>query len=168
MLDLADPLTLGLIVLSYIIGNMVKGVTGFGAILVAVPLMSMLVEPAIAVALTAVSVVASNIWQLWDSGNARFAVKEFWKVLVFLFPASIVGARFLAVVDPNIMSGVIGAMVVLFCVTQMFPARPCDHRSCIQRPLGSSWKMHHATTIQKSPRRNALQRKLPVFRRGHK
>ncbi len=124
MLDLADPLTLGLIVLSYIIGNMVKGVTGFGAILVAVPLMSMLVEPAIAVALTAVSVVASNIWQLWDSGNARFAVKEFWKVLVFLFPASIVGARFLAVVDPNIMSGVIGAMVVLFCVTQMFPARP--------------------------------------------
>lgn len=123
-MDLSDPLTLSLIVLSYVLGSIVKGVTGFGAILVAVPLMSILVEPATAVALTGVSVVTSNVWQLWDSRNAKFAIEEFWKVIIPLLPASVLGAQFLAVVDPRIASAVIGTMVVLFCLTQMFPVRP--------------------------------------------
>ena len=123
-MDLSDPLTLSLIVLSYVLGSIVKGVTGFGAILVAVPLMSILVEPATAVALTGVSVVTSNVWQLWDSRNAKFAIEEFWKLLIHLLPASVLGAQFLAVIDPRIASGVIGTIVVLFCLTQMFPVRP--------------------------------------------
>jgi len=121
---LNDPITLGLIALAYFIGNIVKGVSGFGAILVAVPLMSVVVEPATAIALTGVSVVTSNVWQLWDSRNAGFALREFWTLLAALLPATVLGAQFLAVVDPRLSGAVIGSMVVLFCLSLIFPVHP--------------------------------------------
>lgn len=123
-MDLFAPLPQIVVFAAYFLGNIVKGVSGFGAVLVAVPIMSMVVEPATAVALTSVSIVTSNIWQLWDSKHAAFALREFWTLLITLVPATVLGAQFLAVVDPRISGAVIGTMVVLFCLSLAFPMRP--------------------------------------------
>jgi uncharacterized membrane protein YfcA len=134
---LSDPLMLALIAGSYMLGSVVKGVTGFGALLIAVPIMSMVVEPAIAVALTSGSVVVSNIWQLIESRHAVWAVKRFWNLLLFLLPATLVGSQFLAQVDPRLSGAVIGVMVLLFCIIQMFPFQLtiAEHRERVFNPV---------------------------------
>ncbi len=108
---------------AYLIGSLIKGVAGFGAMLIAIPIMSIVVHPAVAIALTSGPVVVSNCWQLYDSGEARLAVRQFWPVLIALVPTSIIGSRFLAEVNPDKSAGIIGAIVTLFCLYTMFPPK---------------------------------------------
>lgn len=122
-MELLHPATLAFIAGAYLLGSVIKGVVGFGALLISVPLMSMLLEPATAVALTSGSVVVSNLWQLHDSGHAAWALRRFKVLLAVLLPASFVGSQFLAQVDPRISGGVIGAIAVLYCVSRAFPLR---------------------------------------------
>ena len=62
-MSISDPLFLAIVIGAYFLGSMVKGVTGFGAMLIAVPIMSLAVPPAVAISLTSGPVVASNLWQ---------------------------------------------------------------------------------------------------------
>lgn len=134
---LTDPLLLVLIAGSYMLGSVVKGVTGFGALLVSVPVMSMFTDPATAVALTSGSVVVSNIWQLVESRHAVWAFKRFWAMLVVLLPASVVGSQFLAKVDPHLSGAVMGVMVLLFCLSQMLALQftVADRREKLLNPV---------------------------------
>jgi uncharacterized membrane protein YfcA len=120
-MELLHPATLAFIALAYLLGSVVKGVAGFGALLIAVPLMSIVLEPATAVALTSGSVLVSNIWQLRDSGHASWAFRRFWILLLVLLPATLIGSQFLVVVDPRLSGGVIGVIVVLYCASRVFP-----------------------------------------------
>jgi uncharacterized membrane protein YfcA len=65
-------------------------------------------------------VVVSNIWQLVESRHAVWAAKRFWVLLLVLLPASVIGSQFLATVDPQLSGAVMGVMVLLFCLSQMF------------------------------------------------
>ena len=128
-----DLLTLGLIAFAYFTSSIVKGISGFGAIMIAVPLMSILVEPSTAIALTGISVLASNIWQLWDSKHALWVIKNYWRLLITLFPMSLLGAQFLANVDPEISGAVIGVIVILFCISQFLPSPPTPGANICKR-----------------------------------
>lgn len=120
-MELLHPATLAFIACAYLLGSVVKGVAGFGALLISVPIMSIVLEPAIAVALTSGSVLVSNIWQLRDSGHAAWAFNRFRVLLLVLLPATLIGSQFLAKVDPRLSGGVIGVMVVLYCVSRLLP-----------------------------------------------
>jgi uncharacterized membrane protein YfcA len=119
-----DVQTIVLLTGAYLLGTTVKGISGFGALLVAVPLMSMVVEPVIAIALTAGSVVVSNIWQAIESGHVRWALARFRWVFVALVPASFLGSQFLVLVDPSVSGGFIGILVILFCLSRIFSVQP--------------------------------------------
>lgn len=108
---------------AYLLGSLIKGVAGFGAMLIAIPIMSIVVHPAVAIALTSGPVVISNLWQLYDSGEARPAMRRFWPVLITIVPASIIGSRFLVGADPGKSAGIIGTIVVLFCICRIFPVK---------------------------------------------
>lgn len=120
-MDLLHPATLAFIGCAYLLSSVVKGVTGFGALLIAVPVMSIVLEPATAIALTSGSVLVSNLWQLHDSGCATWALRRFWSLLLVLLPATVIGSQFLALVDARLSGGVIGVIVVLYCVSRVFP-----------------------------------------------
>lgn len=119
-----DILTVALVIGAYLVANVVKGITGFGALLIAVPLMSIVVEPVVAIAVTAGSVMVSNIWQAIDSGEVRWAAARFWPVYMTLVPAAFVGSQILVLVDPSVSGGFIGVLVILFCLSRLFPVRP--------------------------------------------
>lgn len=120
---LSDPLVLAYIALAYLAGSTVKGVTGFGALLISVPLMSLAMDPAVAVALTGGPVLVSNIWQAVDSRHFMWAVRRFWPLLVTLVPAAFIGSQFLALTDSRFTSAAIGIMVLLFCLTWILPVK---------------------------------------------
>lgn len=85
-LDLAfgGTLALALVGLAFTLGGLVKGTLGIGLPLVTVPLLSLGLPPAQAIALMAVPVLASNAWQAWDSGISWPGVRRFWPILVTL------------------------------------------------------------------------------------
>lgn len=118
-----SPEILLFIIGAYLVGSLVKGVTGFGAMLIAIPLMSMVIHPATAIALTSGPVLFSNGWQLYDSGEARSALRQFWPMLITIVPASIIGSRFTVAVDPGSTAGIIGTIVILFCLSRLFPIK---------------------------------------------
>jgi uncharacterized membrane protein YfcA len=118
---LFDPVILLVLTTGYLSGSIVKGISGFGALLIAVPVMTLVVEPATAIALTSGPVFVSNLWQLFETRNAGWAIKRLWPYLAILIPAAFVGSQFLAHLDPRTSSAVIGGIVIAFSVLQIFP-----------------------------------------------
>lgn len=122
-MSLFDPTILAFIAGVYFLGSVVKGLIGFGALMIAVPVMSMVMEPAVAVALTSGPVIVSNVWQAIESRHIVWSLKKFWPLLLALVPATLVGSQFLATGDPRISGAVIGFMTLLFCALQVFRVR---------------------------------------------
>ena len=68
------------------VGQIVKGITGFGSALVSIPLLSLMVEPSKAIVFVLVSDVASGGWLAW---NARKRVK--WSIVGVMLSGVFVG-----------------------------------------------------------------------------
>jgi len=66
---LALMLTVG--VLSFCVGGVVKGAIGVGLPMLAVPMMSLVMPTPQAMALVAVPVVGSNLWQVWTERSKK-------------------------------------------------------------------------------------------------
>jgi uncharacterized membrane protein YfcA len=62
---------------AFLAGGLVKGTLGIGLPLFAVPLLSLALPPTQAMALMIVPVLASNLWQLRDSGVSREGARRF-------------------------------------------------------------------------------------------
>jgi len=63
-------------------GGIVKGTLGVGLPLFAVPLMSLMIGSTQAIALVAVPVLASNIWQAWQEASWKITLKRFWPLMM--------------------------------------------------------------------------------------
>jgi len=63
-------------------GGIVKGTLGVGLPLFAVPLMSLMIGSTQAIALVAVPVLASNIWQAWQEASWKITLKRFWPLML--------------------------------------------------------------------------------------
>jgi uncharacterized membrane protein YfcA len=63
-------------------GGIVKGTLGVGLPLFAVPLMSLMIGSTQAIALVAVPVLASNIWQAWQEASWKATFKRFWPLML--------------------------------------------------------------------------------------
>lgn len=57
-------------------GGIVKGTLGVGLPLFAVPIMSLMIGSTQAIALVAVPVVVSNIWQAWQEASWKASFKD--------------------------------------------------------------------------------------------
>jgi len=63
-------------------GGIVKGTLGVGLPLFAVPIMSLMVGSTQAIALVAVPVLVSNIWQAWQEASWKASLKRFWPLML--------------------------------------------------------------------------------------
>jgi uncharacterized membrane protein YfcA len=76
--------------LAFLLGGLVKGTLGVGLHLVVVPLMSLAVPSPLAISLVVVPVLASNLWQAWDSKAPMENVRRFSPLLMALFVATVI------------------------------------------------------------------------------
>lgn len=110
----------GLVVvaLAMLCGGAVKGMVGIGLPIVSISIMSsFLGAPTTALALLIMPIMVTNLWQLARAGHARSSLKRFWPILLAL-PVGIWWSAGLVVrVSPEMLFGLLGAVVLGFCAT---------------------------------------------------
>ena len=120
--DLGVP-TLAIIILAFFVGGISKGVTGMGLHLVAVPVMASTIDPRIAIAMMLVPSVTANTWMVIRGGRFREVLERFWPLLLCMVIFTLIGVQLLVRVDAKVASLLLGAAVMLFCLTQVFPLK---------------------------------------------
>lgn len=101
-------------------GGLVKGTTGLGLPMVAVPIMTLGIGVPTAVALMTFPILMSNIWQGVQGGRWKTILRRFWPMLAVQPFGMIAGAAVLARADPRILVGVLGGIIVVFVILVRF------------------------------------------------
>ena len=77
-------------VFAFALGGLVKGALGVGLPLVVVPLLSLVLPSPLAIALVAVPILSSNVWQIMDSQAPLSQVRRFSPLLITLVVATVI------------------------------------------------------------------------------
>lgn len=97
-------------------GGVSKGFVGLGLPLVAVPVLTLVVDVPMAIALVIGPILVSNVWQTSQGGQWRPALARFWPLVAMQPFGTVAGVAVLAWADPRLVAGLLGAMVVTFSV----------------------------------------------------
>jgi len=106
------PFVIFLSALGLLAGSTVKGVAGIGLPLVAVPILTVLVNLRTAVTMTTVPIIASNFVQSFQGGRFPHLSRRFWTLLAPLFVAIFGSTRLLVVLPERILDLVIGVAII--------------------------------------------------------
>lgn len=106
---------------AFLAAGTVKGVLGVGLPMIAVPLIASVTGPAHAIALASVPVVVSNAWQAFHGGHTKDCVRRFWPMLTSVIAGAVVGVQILVTFDQQIVSGILGIVLVVFTGLQAMP-----------------------------------------------
>jgi uncharacterized membrane protein YfcA len=105
------------IIVSFFLGGLVKGATGLGLPLVAMPLLSFALPLKTSVALVIVPIFATNVLQSVQGGMARPTFRRFWLAWIVVAAVIAVSAQALVTVDERILYTIIGTTLILLTVT---------------------------------------------------
>jgi uncharacterized membrane protein YfcA len=108
------PLAIAGVAFAMALGGFAKGVSGISLGLIAVSMATVFVDIRLAVALMTVSLVVANLWQVGANKLSGSVIREFWPVYVSIPPGVAIGAKVLTSVDPGLVSGIAGVIVVGF------------------------------------------------------
>ncbi len=109
------------IAVAMFLGGIVKGTIGFGLPLVTVPIMTLVMAPATAIAIMAAPIFTSNLVQA--SGAWRRTIVRFWPLVLTTVLASAVGAWILSQASGEGLDAVVGAVLIGIAVVQLFGIR---------------------------------------------
>ena len=115
----ADPLVILASLGAVLAGALVKGVTGIGLPMVAVPLMVQVMPVPVAISLLSVPVLSSNLFQLNDRGEVMHAAHRFWSLLLVMVLGVVAGALLLISLDPHLLEILMGALVIALALFYM-------------------------------------------------
>lgn len=102
------PLALTGLVAVFVLGGVVKGVTGIGLPLVLVPLAAQFIGVRLAVALVIVGQVTTNLTQAAEGGHTVAAIRANWAVLALLVLGTLIGVHLLISIDRRVLNLVLG------------------------------------------------------------
>lgn len=111
-----DQMTLTMLLVAaggFVAGGLVKGTTGMGLPLVAVPFATLVVPVPVAVALMTVPILLTNLWQ---GRGWRVVIRRVWPLLAVQPFAMVAGVAVLAWANPKIVTGMLGVLTILFVV----------------------------------------------------
>lgn len=99
--------------LAILLGGSVKGALGVGLPLVAVPLLSFVLPSIQAIALMAVPVLMSNIWQASEAGNVRYSLSRFGSLISAQLVTTLLAVRFTLSLSPSGLNTMLAVSVLL-------------------------------------------------------
>lgn len=125
------------VLVTLVVAGVVKGSIGFGLPLVAVSVLSNIVDVRLALALMIIPIVVSNLWLGLQGGRFGATVGQHWPVVLALGAGISVGAWLIVGIDGRVLLGLVGAVVVLFALVEYFnPAQSRPLPQPWERPLG--------------------------------
>lgn len=114
--------TLILVFLAFAFGGLLKGATGAGAPILAVPLMVMLRDIQFAVAVFVLPNVLPNLWQFWQTRDARPEPVFLWRFAAGGGIGALLGTVALAGWDPDLLTAILAAILAAYILFRL--ARP--------------------------------------------
>lgn len=109
----------------FVLGGVVKGVTGVGLPLVLVPLSTQFVPIPVAVAILTVPMVATNVAQAMEGGNTVAAVRQMLPILVCVVIGLLIGVHLLLSIDRRLLSLILG--LAFLALATLLAAMPHVH-----------------------------------------
>lgn len=107
---------------AFMLGGIVKGVTGVGLPLVLVPLLSPFISVPVTVGLVSVPMVVANIDQSLEGGSTLPTLNGLWPILIPLVAGALVGVHFLVNIDRHTLNLVMG--IVFLGITGILLVAP--------------------------------------------
>lgn len=124
------PSLIALVLGVFLLAGGVKGLVGVGLPTVAIALMLYAVPPREAIPLVVIPAIVTNIWQALAGGRGVALLKRFWPMLAMVCAGTWFGVEVLAASDPRLISGIFGAILVLYALSGLFrPAPPPPGRA---------------------------------------
>jgi uncharacterized protein len=109
-----------LVIGTFLMAGVVKGVIGMGLPTVAMGLLGMAMLPTQAAALLVIPATVTNVWQLVSGGELRVLIKRLWPLLLTIFLGTGLGTLWLGVGSGSSMTRALGGILVLYALTGLF------------------------------------------------
>lgn len=124
-----DPSTLSILEIGLILGaiglgGFVKGLIGLGLPLIAIPLISTVVDPRIAVAILALPMIVSNFVQARTGGHVLEAAYSFRWLLIPMIIGSVIGTMIITAIPVEAAKATVGGIVVAFALLTLSGKQP--------------------------------------------
>ena len=122
-MELLETFVLVAMATALFMGGAVKGATGIGLPMVAVPSMAVFVDVPTAVAVMTIPMIVSNLWQALHLGWPGTLLQRFWPVLAALTVTLWWSTGLVADADPHFLFATLGVVVILFCILEFVKVR---------------------------------------------
>jgi hypothetical protein len=136
-----EPSILIAVVATFALAGMVKGVIGLGLPTVSLALLSATLGLPQAMALLLVPSFATNAWQALSGGNAKTILARIWPFLALATVTVWIGALALTRVDLNLLTGLLGLLLVTYALVNLFGIRiavPTAHEAWVGPVVGAT------------------------------
>ena len=145
-----DALTQAVVVLlTFLLAGMVKGVIGLGLPTVAVGLLGLVMSPLEAASLLIVPSLVTNVWQLAVGPNFWGITRRLWPMLLAIWAGTWTGARVLGGVTTGYATTALGAALLLYGLVGLARVRleiPARTQSWLSPLIGAATGLTTAAT----------------------
>lgn len=118
-----SPEIIALILGTFLLAGLVKGIVGFGLPVVALALLANTIGLKAAIALITVPGITMNVWQAAAGGNFKVIVARIWSMLVLACACIWLGVYILAGADGKLVSGLLGLLLALYATYSLTRAQ---------------------------------------------
>ncbi len=118
------PALLALIAGVFLLAGGIKGLIGVGLPTIAIALLINAIPPRDAIPLVVIPAIATNIWQAIAGGRSIALLRRFWALLVLSCVGTWLGVSVLAGSNQRLMSGIFGAILMLYALIALFRPTP--------------------------------------------
>ncbi len=101
-------------------GGLAKGISGVALPLTAIAIALFFVDVPASLAMIAISLVVTNIWQAISVGDIREPIKRFWPLIVAFVVSLYGGSQLINILDGQVLIGIIGVVAIIFALMQFW------------------------------------------------
>ncbi len=128
-----DLTVLAIVAVAFLFGGFAKGVTAVGMPIFAVAIMASTLEPRLALASLIMPAVVTNLWQTIRAEDFFRPLRRFWPMIACFMVTMLIFARVMAGLDTKMLFAILGGVLVLFSVLNMWrpqgePLSPATER----------------------------------------
>jgi len=105
----------------YLLSGLVKGLAGIGMGLIAVPVLSVIYNPMVAIASIAVPLIMTNLWQGVVTGNCRASVSKYWALAISMGVTMLIVSYYSIHFPASVFTSLLGMVAILFAIINLSP-----------------------------------------------
>jgi uncharacterized protein len=109
-----DLLIVAMVALGLGAGGLAKGVTGLGLPIVALPVLTTVMEVPAAISIMLVSMLLTNVVQAWRTGRVMWAIRGFWTLAIGVGVGTVAGANLSAQLDARWLYAIVACCMLAF------------------------------------------------------